>query len=109
MSHPRVNDLFLQLWCFAVLFGYNQLQTLPENVFMNSFLPRPNDRRVIYCCGNPWFCNNDLLWFRQLLRDNLDIDIEKPGCLAVCAASPTGCPAEGTPLRYVFETIRIFW
>ncbi|PIO57769.1 hypothetical protein TELCIR_20811 [Teladorsagia circumcincta] len=68
---------------------------------MNSFLPRPNDRRVIYCCGNPWFCNNDLLWFRQLLRDNLDIDIEKPGCLAVCAASPTGCPAEGTPLRAV--------
>ncbi|KIH60126.1 leucine Rich repeat-containing domain protein, partial [Ancylostoma duodenale] len=29
--------------------SYNQLQTLPENVFMNSFLPRPNDRRVIYC------------------------------------------------------------
>ncbi|EYB89147.1 hypothetical protein Y032_0235g3179 [Ancylostoma ceylanicum] len=81
--------------------SYNQLQTLPENVFMNSFLPRPNDRRVIYCCGNPWFCNNDLLWFRQLLRDNLDIDIEKPGCLAVCAASPNGCPAEGTPLRAV--------
>ncbi|VDM75917.1 unnamed protein product [Strongylus vulgaris] len=81
--------------------SYNQLQTLPENVFMNSFLPRPNDRRVIYCCGNPWFCNNDLLWFRQLLRDNLDIDIEKPGCLAVCAASPSGCPAEGTPLRAV--------
>ncbi|ETN71482.1 hypothetical protein NECAME_19318, partial [Necator americanus] len=79
--------------------SYNQLQTLPENVFMNSFLPRPNDRRVIYCCGNPWFCNNDLLWFRQMLRDNLDIDIEKPGCLAVCAASPNGCPPEGTPLR----------
>ncbi|KAK6747160.1 hypothetical protein RB195_000401 [Necator americanus] len=81
--------------------SYNQLQTLPENVFMNSFLPRPNDRRVIYCCGNPWFCNNDLLWFRQMLRDNLDIDIEKPGCLAVCAASPNGCPPEGTPLRAV--------
>ncbi|PIO58206.1 hypothetical protein TELCIR_20364, partial [Teladorsagia circumcincta] len=31
---------------------YNQLQTLPENVFMNSFLPRPNDRRVIYCCAS---------------------------------------------------------
>ncbi|VDM63794.1 unnamed protein product [Angiostrongylus costaricensis] len=81
--------------------SYNQLQTLPDNVFLNSFLPRPNDRRVIYCCGNPWFCNSELLWFRQLLRENLDIDIEKPGCLAVCAASPNGCPPEGTPLRSV--------
>ncbi|KAJ1356852.1 hypothetical protein KIN20_014691 [Parelaphostrongylus tenuis] len=81
--------------------SYNQLQSLPENVFLNSFLPLPNDRREIYCCGNPWFCNNDLLWFRQLLRENLDIDIEKPGCLAVCAASPSGCPPEGTPLRAV--------
>ncbi|VDL63947.1 unnamed protein product [Nippostrongylus brasiliensis] len=84
---------------------YNQLQTLPENVFQNSFLPLPNDRRVIYCCGNPWFCNNELLWFRQLLRDNLDIDIEKPGCLAVavdfCLQNEEPQPLTGKALSLV--------
>ncbi|PIC28151.1 hypothetical protein B9Z55_020160 [Caenorhabditis nigoni] len=51
--------------------------------------------------GNPWYCNSELEWFRTLLRDNLDIDVEKPGCLAVCQSSPNGCPVEGTPLRSV--------
>uniref|UniRef100_A0A8R1HPA0 LRRCT domain-containing protein n=1 Tax=Caenorhabditis japonica TaxID=281687 RepID=A0A8R1HPA0_CAEJA len=81
--------------------SYNLLQTMPSDVFQNSFLPQPNDRRVIYACGNPWYCNSELEWFRTLLRDNLDIDIEKPGCTAVCASSPNGCPVEGTPLRSV--------
>uniref|UniRef100_A0A1I7UYE4 LRRCT domain-containing protein n=1 Tax=Caenorhabditis tropicalis TaxID=1561998 RepID=A0A1I7UYE4_9PELO len=74
---------------------------MPSDVFLNSFLPQPNDRRVIYACGNPWYCNSELEWFRTLLRDNLDIDVEKPGCTAVCASSPNGCPVEGTPLRSV--------
>ncbi|CAB3398459.1 unnamed protein product [Caenorhabditis bovis] len=81
--------------------SYNLLQTMPSDVFLNTFAPKPNDRRVIYACGNPWYCNNELEWFRTLLRDNLDIDIEKPGCLAVCASSPNGCPVEGTPLRSI--------
>ncbi|KJH44716.1 hypothetical protein DICVIV_09240 [Dictyocaulus viviparus] len=106
--------------------NYNQLESLSKEVFMNSFLPQPNDRRVIYCCvnfeipfdkphkfrntndltridalGNPWYCNSELLWLRQLFRDNLDIDIEKPGCQAICTSSPSGCPAQGTPLRAV--------
>ncbi|CAI5452254.1 unnamed protein product [Caenorhabditis angaria] len=81
--------------------SYNLLQTMPSDVFVNSFLPLPNDRRNIYVCGNPWYCNNELEWMRQLFRDNLDIDIEKPGCLAVCVSSPNGCPVEGTPLRSV--------
>lgn len=37
-------------------------------------------------------------WFRQLLRDNLDIDIDKPGCVAACGPGME-CPPEGTPLR----------
>uniref|UniRef100_A0A1I7X9X8 LRRCT domain-containing protein n=1 Tax=Heterorhabditis bacteriophora TaxID=37862 RepID=A0A1I7X9X8_HETBA len=81
--------------------SYNQLQSMPSDVFLNSFIPNSKDRRVIYACGNPWFCNSELEWFRQLLRDNLDIDIEKPGCQAVCVSSPNGCPVENTPLRSV--------
>ncbi|CAI4229468.1 unnamed protein product [Auanema sp. JU1783] len=81
--------------------SYNQLRTLPQDVFLNTFAPSPNDRRVIYACGNPWLCNSELDWFRQLLRENLDIDIDKPGCVAACTGSPNGCPADGTPLRSV--------
>lgn len=39
-------------------------------------------------------------WFRKMLRENLDIDIDKPGCVAACSAkSANDCPADGTPLR----------
>ncbi|KAI1707639.1 leucine rich repeat domain-containing protein [Ditylenchus destructor] len=79
--------------------SYNQLQTMPMNSLDNSFEPVPNDRRVIYACANPWLCDSRLEWFRQLLRDNLDIDIDKPGCVAACGASFNNCPPEGTPLR----------
>ncbi|GMT24715.1 hypothetical protein PFISCL1PPCAC_16012, partial [Pristionchus fissidentatus] len=79
--------------------SYNQLQSMPSNVFDNTFQPKPNDRRVIYACANPWLCDSTLLWFRQLLRDNLDIDIDKPGCVSACAAGVNGCPIPGTPLR----------
>ncbi|KAI1704727.1 leucine rich repeat domain-containing protein [Ditylenchus destructor] len=79
--------------------SYNQLQTMPMNSLDNSFEPVPNDRRVIYACANPWLCDSRLEWFRQLLRDNLDIDIDKPGCVAACGPSFNNCPPEGTPLR----------
>ncbi|CAJ0559622.1 unnamed protein product, partial [Mesorhabditis spiculigera] len=79
--------------------SYNQLQTMPNDVFQNSFLPQPDERRVIYACGNPWLCDSQLIWFRQLLRENLDIDIDKPGCTSVCRSAPNNCPPEGTPLR----------
>ncbi|VDK49977.1 unnamed protein product [Anisakis simplex] len=81
--------------------SFNQLQTLPENTFMNSFIPHPNERRVMFVCGNPWLCDSALNWFRQMLRENVDIDINKPGCTAVCVQSINGCPPEGTPLRAV--------
>lgn len=29
----------------------NQLQTMPDNTFAGTFLPVPNERRVIYACG----------------------------------------------------------
>ena len=29
----------------------------------------------------------------------MDIDIEKPGCLATCVTSVNGCPPTGTNLR----------
>uniref|UniRef100_A0A914XV59 Uncharacterized protein n=1 Tax=Panagrolaimus superbus TaxID=310955 RepID=A0A914XV59_9BILA len=79
--------------------SYNQLQTMPFNTFNNSFEPIPNDRRVIFACANPWLCDSRLEWFRQILRDNLDIDIDKPECVATCISSINGCPPEGTPLR----------
>ncbi|KAF8372895.1 lron-2, partial [Pristionchus pacificus] len=79
--------------------SYNQLQTMPANTFDNTFAPKPNDRRVIYACANPWLCDSGLEWFRRLLRDNLDIDIDKPGCVSSCAAGVNGCPIPGTPLR----------
>ncbi|VDN57795.1 unnamed protein product [Dracunculus medinensis] len=69
------------------------------NEFENSFLPVPNDRRVMYVCGNPWFCNSALEWFRAYLRENVDIDIDKPGCIAVCMGPINSCPPPGTPLR----------
>ncbi|KAI6181210.1 hypothetical protein M3Y98_00804200 [Aphelenchoides besseyi] len=81
--------------------SYNQLQTMPLDTFDGSFLPEPNDRRVIYACANPWLCDSRLEWFRQLLRDNLDIDIDKPGCVAACMSSVNNCPPEGTPLRAI--------
>ncbi|KAM3725960.1 Platelet glycoprotein [Dirofilaria immitis] len=81
--------------------SFNQLQTLPDNTFTNSFLPDPNERRIMYVCGNPWLCNSALKWFRVYLRENVDIDIDKPGCVAVCVDSVTGCPSVGTPLRAV--------
>ncbi|CAJ0571523.1 unnamed protein product, partial [Mesorhabditis spiculigera] len=31
--------------------SYNQLQTMPNDVFQNSFLPQPDERRVIYACA----------------------------------------------------------
>ena len=68
---------------------------------MNSFQPVPNDRRVMFVCGNPWFCDGGLEWFRAFLRDNIDIDIEKPGCLAVCVRAINNCPPDGTPLRAI--------
>lgn len=49
--------------------------------------------------ANPWLCDSGLEWFRRLLRDNLDIDIDKPGCVSACAAGVNGCPIPGTPLR----------
>uniref|UniRef100_A0A914ZI58 Uncharacterized protein n=1 Tax=Parascaris univalens TaxID=6257 RepID=A0A914ZI58_PARUN len=79
--------------------SFNQLQTLPDNTFLNSFIPLPNERRVMFVCGNPWLCDSSLEWFRQYLRENVDIDIETPGCTAVCVRSINGCPPEGTPLR----------
>lgn len=48
---------------------------------------------------NPWLCDNRLEWFRQLLRDNLDIDIDKPDCVAACGLSSSNCPSQGTPLK----------
>uniref|UniRef100_A0A0N5A498 LRRCT domain-containing protein n=1 Tax=Parastrongyloides trichosuri TaxID=131310 RepID=A0A0N5A498_PARTI len=80
--------------------SYNLIQTMPTNTFTNSFAPEPNDRRVIYACANPWLCDSRLEWFRQLLRTNADIDIDKPGCVAQCI-TPTsnGCPPVGTKLR----------
>ncbi|CAD5220520.1 unnamed protein product [Bursaphelenchus okinawaensis] len=81
--------------------SYNQLQTMPLDTFDGSFQPVPNDRRVIYACANPWLCDSRLEWFRQLLRDNLDIDIDKPGCVAACMSSVNNCPPEGTPLRAI--------
>uniref|UniRef100_A0A0N5C0G2 LRRCT domain-containing protein n=1 Tax=Strongyloides papillosus TaxID=174720 RepID=A0A0N5C0G2_STREA len=80
--------------------SYNLIQTMPTNTFTNSFFPEPNDRRVIYACANPWLCDSRLEWFRQLLRSNADIDIDKPGCVSQCI-TPTnnGCPPVGTPLR----------
>ncbi|VDM28039.1 unnamed protein product [Toxocara canis] len=81
--------------------SFNQLQTLPENTFLNSFIPLPNERRVMFVCGNPWLCDSALEWFREYLRENVDIDIDKPGCTAVCVRSINGCPPEGTPLRAV--------
>ncbi|CAK5088107.1 unnamed protein product [Meloidogyne enterolobii] len=79
--------------------SYNLLQTLPMDTFEGTFEPTSDDRRVIYACENPWLCDSKLEWFRQMLRDNLDIDIDKPGCVAACGPSPTNCPPEGTPLR----------
>ncbi|KAL7071582.1 hypothetical protein ACQ4LE_009448 [Meloidogyne hapla] len=79
--------------------SYNLLQTLPMDTFEGTFEPTSDDRRVIYACENPWFCDSKLEWFRQMLRDNLDIDIDKPGCVAACGPSPNNCPPEGTPLR----------
>ncbi|TMS38422.1 hypothetical protein L596_005151 [Steinernema carpocapsae] len=79
----------------------NQLQTMPMDTFDNSFQPEPNDRRVIYACNNPWLCNNQLDWFRNLLRSNADIDIDKPNCISACNSDLNVCPAKGTPLRDV--------
>nr|CAD2184721.1 unnamed protein product [Meloidogyne enterolobii] len=79
--------------------SYNLLQTLPMDTFEGTFEPTSDDRRVIYACENPWLCDSKLEWFRQMLRDNLDIDIDKPGCVAACGPSPNNCPPEGTPLR----------
>lgn len=55
----------------------------------------------MYVCGNPWLCNSALEWFRTYLRENIDIDIDKPGCVAACVGSVNGCPPVGTPLRAV--------
>uniref|UniRef100_A0A1I7W0Q0 Leucine Rich Repeat family protein n=1 Tax=Loa loa TaxID=7209 RepID=A0A1I7W0Q0_LOALO len=79
----------------------NQLQTLPDNTFTNSFLPDPNERRIMYVCGNPWLCNSALEWFRTYLQENVDIDIDKPGCVAACIDNVNSCPPVGTPLRAV--------
>ncbi|KAL3084361.1 hypothetical protein niasHT_035187 [Heterodera trifolii] len=78
--------------------SYNLLQSLPMDTFDGTFEPSTDDRRVIYACENPWLCDSQLEWFRQLLRDNLDIDIDKPGCVAACGPGME-CPPEGTPLR----------
>uniref|UniRef100_A0A915EFY4 LRRCT domain-containing protein n=1 Tax=Ditylenchus dipsaci TaxID=166011 RepID=A0A915EFY4_9BILA len=79
---------------------------MPLNALENSFEPVPNDRRVIYACANPWQCDSRLEWFRQLLRDNLDIDIDKPGCtplraLDFCPAADNPLPLTGTALSLV--------
>uniref|UniRef100_A0AC35U6Q5 LRRCT domain-containing protein n=1 Tax=Rhabditophanes sp. KR3021 TaxID=114890 RepID=A0AC35U6Q5_9BILA len=79
--------------------SYNLLTTLPNDAFTNSFLPAANDRRVIYSCANPWLCDSRFEFFRQLLRSNADIDIDKPNCASVCTSSINGCPPIGTPLR----------
>uniref|UniRef100_A0A183DL05 Conserved plasma membrane protein n=1 Tax=Gongylonema pulchrum TaxID=637853 RepID=A0A183DL05_9BILA len=42
-----------------------------------------------------------LEWFRDYLRKNVDIDIDKPGCVAACVGNVNGCPPTGTPLRAV--------
>ncbi|TKR62726.1 hypothetical protein L596_026647 [Steinernema carpocapsae] len=76
----------------------NQLQTMPQDSFDGSFIPEPNDRMVIFACRNPWLCDSRLQWFRRLVRDT-DIDIDKPGCTAVCEASVNNCPPVGTPLK----------
>lgn len=87
---------------------------MPINTFENTFEPLADDRRVIYACGkifffiklfflflieNPWVCDNRLEWFQQLLRNNLDIDIDKPGCVATCESSSTNCSLKSVPLR----------
>lgn len=53
----------------------------------------------MYVCGNPWLCNSALEWFRIYLRENVDIDIDKPGCAVACVDNINGCPPVGTPLR----------
>jgi len=64
----------------------NNLQTLPTNTFLNTFLPTA-DTRVLYLCDNPWVCDDRLEWLRRWLRQNADIVIDKlPGCLGVCKA-----------------------
>ncbi|VDN03949.1 unnamed protein product [Thelazia callipaeda] len=79
--------------------SFNQIQTLPENIFINSFQLQPNERRVMYVCGNPWLCDSTLEWFRTYLRQEVDIDIDKPGCVAACVGNVNGCPPVGTLLR----------
>uniref|UniRef100_A0A915Q0K3 Leucine-rich repeat-containing N-terminal plant-type domain-containing protein n=1 Tax=Setaria digitata TaxID=48799 RepID=A0A915Q0K3_9BILA len=81
--------------------SFNQLQELPDDTFTNSFLPDPHERRIMYVCGNPWLCNSALEWFRTFLRENVDIDVDKPGCIAACVDNVNDCPPVGTPLRAV--------
>lgn len=68
------------------------------DTFEGTFEPTSDDRRVIYACGmllfelikfkkkfkeNPWLCDSKLEWFRQMLRDNLDIDIGLGGLFGI--------------------------
>ncbi len=84
----------------------NNLEVLTPNTFQGTFLPT-SDVRTLFICGNsclficlffpllnsfpaasdnPWVCDARLEWFRQWLRDNMDIQIDKPGCMSVCVA-----------------------
>ncbi|VDP03940.1 unnamed protein product [Soboliphyme baturini] len=61
----------------------NNLKVIYPDTFSGTFLPTP-EARVLYLCENPWACNQSLAWFRQWLRDNPSIIIDKQNCLAVC-------------------------
>uniref|UniRef100_A0A915JD66 Leucine-rich repeat-containing protein 15 n=1 Tax=Romanomermis culicivorax TaxID=13658 RepID=A0A915JD66_ROMCU len=62
----------------------NDLQLLHPSTFANTFSDNGKNR-VLYSCENPWICDIRLSWFRQWLRQNPDIVIDKPpGCMALC-------------------------
>uniref|UniRef100_A0A914UZ09 Uncharacterized protein n=1 Tax=Plectus sambesii TaxID=2011161 RepID=A0A914UZ09_9BILA len=71
--------------CYIDL-SFNRLSTLPENLLSGSFKRAPGSAvpRMLYVCENSWKCDAKLEWFREYLRNNADIIVDKPGCLSLC-------------------------
>ncbi|KAL3080242.1 hypothetical protein niasHT_039105 [Heterodera trifolii] len=73
--------------------SYNLLQSLPMDTFDGTFEPSTDDRRVIYACENPWLCDSQLEWFRQLLLTTWTLTLISP------AVWPPAGPAWNGPAR----------
>ncbi|VDP11456.1 unnamed protein product [Soboliphyme baturini] len=62
----------------------NKLTTLKTSAFSNTLQSSVGTVISLQLCDNPWICDDEFEPFRQWLRDNMEVSINKAECQPMC-------------------------